>query len=39
MLLADQRARLHAAVGDVIDAHGGSVDVVYDTFLYLSRRA
>ena len=39
ILPAEQRARLHAAVGDVIDQHGGSVDVVYDTLLYLSRRA
>jgi SAM-dependent methyltransferase len=39
MLPEQQRATLHAAVGDVIDAHGGSVDVVYDTLLYLSRRA
>ena len=34
-----QRTKLHAAVGDVIDAHGGAVDVVYDAVLYLSRRA
>jgi SAM-dependent methyltransferase len=33
-----QRTQLHAAVRDVIDAHGGAVDVVYDTELYLSRR-
>jgi SAM-dependent methyltransferase len=34
-----QRTQLHAAVGEVIDAHGGVVDVVYDAMLYLSRRA
>ena len=33
-----QRRQLHAAVGEVIDRHGGGVDVVYDTELYLSRR-
>jgi hypothetical protein len=33
-----QRSRLHAAVGDVVDRHGGRVDVVYDTVVYLSRR-
>ena len=39
ILPEDRRARLHAAVGDVIDRHGGRVDVVYDTVVYLSRRA
>jgi SAM-dependent methyltransferase len=34
-----QRTQLHAAVGNVIDAHGGAVDVIYDALLYLSRRA
>lgn len=33
-----QRIALHEAVGDVIDARGGRVEVVYDTELYLSRR-
>ena len=33
-----QRTRLHAAVGDVIDRHGGFVDVTYDTLLYLATR-
>jgi SAM-dependent methyltransferase len=39
MLPEGQRTRLHSAVGDVIDRHGGRVDVVYDVELYLSRRA
>jgi len=39
ILPAVQRARLHAAVGDAIDRHGGRVDVVYDTTLFLSRRS
>jgi len=34
----DQRDRLHAAIGDVIDRHGGRVEVVYDVECYLSRR-
>jgi SAM-dependent methyltransferase len=38
MLAADVRQSLHAAVGDVIDRHGGSVEVVYDVNLYLARR-
>jgi trans-aconitate methyltransferase len=38
ILREDQRARLHAAVGDVIDRHGGAVDVVYDTNCYLATR-
>jgi SAM-dependent methyltransferase len=39
MLPEEQRARLHRAVGDVIDRHGGSVDVVYDVQLYLATRS
>ena len=38
MLPGDRRTRLHAAVGEVIDRHGGSVEVVYDVECYLSRR-
>ena len=38
ILPEEQRNRLHAAVGDAIDRHGGRVDVVYDCELYLSRR-
>jgi SAM-dependent methyltransferase len=38
MLPDDQRQRLHEAVGHVIDAHGGEVEVIYDVELYLSRR-
>jgi SAM-dependent methyltransferase len=34
----EQRARLHTAVGDVIDRHGGHVEVVYDVEIFLSRR-
>jgi SAM-dependent methyltransferase len=33
-----QRSRLHAAVREVIDRHGGFVDCVYDTLLYLATR-
>ena len=33
-----QRHRLHAAIGEVIDRHGGRVDVAYDVECYLSRR-
>jgi hypothetical protein len=39
ILSEEQRTRLHAAVGDVIDRHGGSVDVVYDTLPQTQRRA
>jgi SAM-dependent methyltransferase len=39
ILPAEQRTRLHSAVGDVIDRYGGRVDVIYDVELYLSRRA
>jgi SAM-dependent methyltransferase len=38
ILPEEQRMELHAAVGDVIDHHGGTVDVVYDTLLYLATR-
>jgi SAM-dependent methyltransferase len=38
ILPSEQRSRLHATVGDVIDRHGGRVDVVYDATVYLSRR-
>jgi SAM-dependent methyltransferase len=34
----EQRTRLHSAVGDMIDRHGGHVEVVYDVEIYLSRR-
>lgn len=34
----EQRTRLHAAVRDVIDAHGGEVEVIYDTQVYLAHR-
>ena len=39
ILPAERRSRLHGAVGDAIDRHGGRVDVVYDTTLFLSRRS
>ncbi len=38
MLPDAQRQRLHAALGQVADAHGGEVDVIYDVELYLARR-
>jgi hypothetical protein len=38
ILPEEQRVRLHAAVGDVIDRHGGYVDMTYDTHLYLATR-
>jgi SAM-dependent methyltransferase len=38
ILPAEQRSRVFAAVGDVIDRHGGRVDAVYDAVAYLSRR-
>jgi SAM-dependent methyltransferase len=38
ILPEERRMRLHAAVGDVIDHHGGRVEVAYDTVVYLSRR-
>ena len=34
----DQRTQLHAAVGRVIDEHGGRVEVTYDVMLYLAIR-
>jgi len=34
-----QRARLHAAVGRAIDAHGGAVDTTYDVMCYLATRS
>jgi SAM-dependent methyltransferase len=39
ILPESQRTQLHAGVAEVIDAHGGAVDIVYDAVLYLSRRA
>ena len=33
-----RRRRLHGAVGAVIDAHGGSVDAIYDATLFLASR-
>jgi hypothetical protein len=38
ILPPEQRARLHGAVGEAIDRHGGQLDVVYDVELFLSRR-
>jgi len=38
ILPEEQRALLHAEIGDVIDRHGGRVDVTYDVEIYLSRR-
>jgi trans-aconitate methyltransferase len=38
ILPEEQRSRLHAAVGEAIKQHGGRVDVVYDTEVYLTRR-
>ena len=38
MLPDEKRQRLHAAVGEVVDAHGGEVEVIYDVELYLARR-
>ncbi len=38
ILPEEQRALLHAAIGAVIDRHGGRVDVTYDVEIYLSRR-
>ncbi len=39
ILPAEQRVRLHGAVGDAIDRHGGRVDVAYDATVFLSRRS
>ena len=38
ILPESQRVRLHAAVGHVINKHGGRVDVTYDATLYLGAR-
>ncbi len=38
LLPDEQRSRLQAAVGDVIDRHGGRVDMIYDAEIFLSRR-
>jgi SAM-dependent methyltransferase len=38
MLPVDVRRELHAEVGACIDAHGGSLAVIYDARLYLARR-
>lgn len=38
ILPEEQRTRLHTAVGDVIDRHGGRVEVTYDVEIFLSRR-
>jgi SAM-dependent methyltransferase len=38
MLADDVRSTLHAAIGEVIDRHGGQVEVVYDVNLYMARR-
>jgi hypothetical protein len=38
MLADDARARLHAAVGDVVARHGGRVEVEYTASVYLGRR-
>jgi SAM-dependent methyltransferase len=39
MLPDEQRAALHTAVDEVVDAHGGRVEVAYDVSLFLARRA
>ena len=38
MLPGDVRARLHAAIRDAIEAHGGTIRIDYVTRLYLARR-
>jgi ubiquinone/menaquinone biosynthesis C-methylase UbiE len=38
MLPDDKRTQLHAEIGALIDAHGGTLACVYDTLLYLARR-
>lgn len=38
VLSDDRRTQILADVAKVIDAHGGRVDVVYDTLVYLARR-
>ncbi len=38
-LLSDERRNaLHDAIADLIDAHGGTIDVYYDTLLFMGRR-
>jgi SAM-dependent methyltransferase len=37
MLDPDVREQLHAAIGDVVDAHGGTVTVNYEVNVYLAR--
>jgi hypothetical protein len=39
MLPPDQRAELHGAVADVIDAHGGAFDLVYRCEAWTARRS
>jgi len=39
MLPPDQRERLHTGIAEVLDAHGGVLDVQLDTVLALGRRA
>jgi trans-aconitate methyltransferase len=39
ILPEEQRERLHAAVGRVIDEHGGRVEMTYDVMCYLATRA
>ncbi len=39
MLPEGQRAQLLAAIGNAIDRHGGRIDIVYDTELFLARRS
>ena len=38
ILPEEQRTQLHAAVGDVVDRHGGQVETTYDVVLFLSRK-
>jgi SAM-dependent methyltransferase len=38
MLPAEERMRLHAAVGHVIDDHGGRFEATYDAMLFLATR-
>ncbi|MCW2638909.1 MAG: hypothetical protein JWP76_1215 [Dactylosporangium sp.] len=38
MLPAQRRARLHDAIGEVVDRHGGVVSVRLDTVLTMGRR-
>ncbi len=39
MLLAGQRERLLAGIAEVVDAHGGVLRVLLDTYLAMGRRA